>query len=234
MAKIGGWRTGGAGHDKSVITSYEPLRSEAAEHDVVVRDDSAVQKKDSNELISEGFVKLIEQLEGINGNFESQAKRHDALMERINGLPDVLESLPKAAESQRQVAEALVEQLKEKNLKEQQFIEAIGKIPEETSKQTNTLIDMSRKLSISADIDAQMGESFNKFNDSVSKLSADTVDQSDSIRQMNKTFAASDRYLKYLITKQNRRMMWMFITTVGVCAFAVVVAVLCIVTILRN
>lgn len=231
VAKVGRWRFGRGG---SNVACYEPLSDDSVSQDVVLRKGPALNKKQSSELITEGFSRLIEQLEGINGNLESQANRHDALMEKINNLPEVLNALPQAAESQMQVAQALAEQLKEKALKEQQFIEAIEKIPNETVKQTNTLVDMSRKLSIAADIDAQMGASFNKFNDAVSKLSANTVDQSDSIGQMNKTFAASDRYLKYLITKQNRRMMWMFITTVGVCAFAVVVAVLCIVTILQK
>ena len=239
LAKVGGWRSSSDNGGNSAIASCEPLRSDVAANDVaandvVVRMDSVVKKKDSSELISEGFGKLIDQLEGINTNLDLQAKRHDALMDRINNLPELLNSLPKAAESQRQIAQALVEQMKEKSLKEQQFVEAIEKIPTETLKQTNTLAEMNRTLSVSADIDAQMGETFNKFNDTVAKLCTGTEDQSESIRQMNKTFAASDRYLKYLITKQNRRFMWMFITTAGVCAFAIAVVALCVVTILQN
>jgi hypothetical protein len=42
---------------------------------------------------------------------------------------------------------------------------------------------------------------------------------------MNKTYAASDRYLKYIITKQEKRFAWMFYTTIGICTFAILTVI---------
>ena len=39
---------------------------------------------------------------------------------------------------------------------------------------------------------------------------------------MSKTFAASDRYLKYLVAKQNKRFTLIFLIAVGVCVFAII------------
>jgi hypothetical protein len=111
--------------------------------------------------------------------------------------------------------------LKVRALKDKQFIEAIEKIPAETLKQTNAMADMNQKLSVAADIDAQMSDSFNKFNDTIGKLDEDTVSQTSSILQMSKAFAASDRYLNYIMARQNRRFMWVFIAAMAVCTIAI-------------
>ena len=55
------------------------------------------------------------------------------------------------------------------------------------------------------------------------KLNQWTVSQTDSIVQMSRTFATSDRYLKYILSKQNRRFMWVFIAAIGVCVMAILI-----------
>jgi len=40
---------------------------------------------------------------------------------------------------------------------------------------------------------------------------------------MSKTFAASDRYLKYIISRQNKRFMWIFIAAISVCVTAILI-----------
>jgi lipopolysaccharide/colanic/teichoic acid biosynthesis glycosyltransferase len=51
---------------------------------------------------------------------------------------------------------------------------------------------------------------------------------------MKKTFSASDRYLKYLVSKQNKRFVWIFWTAVGVCIFAIFALVVAIAVILQQ
>jgi len=38
---------------------------------------------------------------------------------------------------------------------------------------------------------------------------------------MSRTFAASDRYLKYILMRQNRRFFWGLIITAATCAIAI-------------
>jgi len=105
--------------------------------------------------------------------------------------------------------------------KNQQLIEAVRQIPAEAARQSNVLTDIKQELSAAADADAQMSESFNKFNQTLAKLNHTTAGQTEGITQMNKTFAASDRYLKYLISKQNKRLVWVMLTALGVCVLAI-------------
>lgn len=178
---------------------------------------------DALEKFSKGFDKLINQLEGINGHLNRQAEQHEALMERIKQLPGLLENFPAVVENQKKITEQLLEQLRSMAAKNEQFMDAVEKIPNETSKQTDALVEIDHQLAAAADIDVQMVDNFNSFNRTLDKLNQSTVNQTDGILQMSKTYAASDRYLKYILSKQSRRFMWVFITAISVCTVVILI-----------
>jgi uncharacterized protein YdcH (DUF465 family) len=178
---------------------------------------------ESLEKLQEGFDKLINQLQGINEHLNRQAEQHEALMGRIKQLPELIESVPAMVENQKKVTEQLLEQLRSAAAKNEQFIDAVEKIPAETNKQTDALVDIDHQLAAAADIDVQMAENFNNFNQTLDKLNQSTISQTDGILQMSKTFATSDRYLKYIISKQSKRFMWIFIAAISVCMAVILI-----------
>ena len=68
-----------------------------------------------------------------------------------------------------------------------------------------------------------MAVSLNKFNQTLDKLNQSTVGQTDSIMQMSRTFATSDRYLKYIMSRQRKSFMWVFMIAVSVCLAAILI-----------
>lgn len=185
-----------------------------------------VQPKDKTQTLERlqgSFDKLVEQLEGINSHLNRQAAHNEDLMRRIEQLPNLLESFPSVVEHQKQLAENLLEQLKVNSVMEQEFAEVIGKIPTETAKQTDALSEINHQLAAAADADVQMSESFNKFNATLEKLNESTVGQTDGIMQMSKTFAASDRYLKYIVSRHRKTFIWVFMISLGVCAGVILI-----------
>ena len=46
--------------------------------------------------------------------------------------------------------------------------------------------------------------------------------QTDGILQMNRTFTASDRHLKFILLKQSRRFMWVYISAMALCTAAII------------
>ncbi len=175
------------------------------------------------EKLQDGFEKLINRLQGINEHLDRQAAQHDELMNRIQQLPRLLESFPAVVENQKKITEQLLEQLKSTTAKNEQFVDAVEQIPTQTAKQTDALVNIDHQLAAAADIDVQMSQSFNNFNKALDKLNESTVSQTEGIEQMSKTFAASDRYLKYIISKQNKRFMWIFIVSMSVCLAAILI-----------
>ena len=175
------------------------------------------------ERLQEGFNTLIEQLRGINEHLDRQLSQQAELMERIEKLPDWLEKFPTVVETQKRITEELLEQLKGAVAKQERFIDAVERIPSETAKQTDALVNIDHQLAAAADTDVQMAESFNKFNQTLEELNRTAAGQTDGILQMSKTFATSDRYLKYIISKQNRRFMWVFVSAISVCVAVIVI-----------
>lgn len=175
------------------------------------------------EKLQAGFDKLVEQLHGINEHLNRQITQHEDLMGRVEQLPKLLENFPAVVENQKQIVEQLTEQLKSAAAKNEQFIDAVEKIPTETAKQTDALVNIDHQLAAAADTDVQITESFNKFNQTLEKLNDSAEGQTDSIMQMSKTFATSDRYLKYIISRQNKRFMWLFVTAVVVCVLVILI-----------
>ncbi len=186
----------------------------------------AVPPKDKHEPLEklhQGFNKLVEQLQDINEHLGRQVTQHENLMSRMEQLPSLLESFPSVVENQKRITEQLIEQLKSAAAKNQQFLDAVEKIPNETAKQTDALVDIDHQLAAAADTDVQMVESFNKFNQTMDKLNQSSLAQTDSIMQMSRTFATSDRYLKYIVSRQNKRFMWVFIIALGICVAVILI-----------
>ncbi len=209
---------------QDVETEEQALESKTEQDSqVLVKTVQPMDKTQSLEKLKDSFDKLVGQLEGINNHLSRQAAHNEELMSRIEQLPKLLESFPAVVENQKQLTEQLLEQLKATAVTEQGFVETIEKIPTETAKQTDALTDINHQLAAAADIDVQMAEGFNKFNETLDKLNQSTIGQTDGIMQMSKTFAASDRYLKYIMSRQRKSIMWVFTISIGVCLVVVLI-----------
>ena len=181
----------------------------------------AVRGNGEVEKFQAGFELLIDQIKGINEHLDKQVTQHDNLIARIEQFPKLLENFPAVVENQKVLTEQLVLQLKANILKDQQLLTAIDKIPAESAKQTDALLAIDRQLAAAADVDVQMIETFTKFTDTLGKLNQSTKDHTDGLAQMSRTFAASDRYLKFIVARQTRQFMWVFYTAIGVCVVVI-------------
>jgi ABC-type transporter Mla subunit MlaD len=190
---------------------------------LVVKAVPQIDKNESIEKLQKGFGKLAEQLGEINEHLGRQVTQHEELIGRIEQLPKLVESFPSVVESQKHLTEQLIEQLKAAAAKNHQFLDAVEKIPNETAKQTDALVGIDHQLAAAADTDVQMTESFNKFNQTMDKLNQSTLSQTDSIMQMSRTFSTSDRYLKYIVSRQNKRFIWVFIISLSVCVVVILI-----------
>ncbi|MBN2020280.1 MAG: hypothetical protein JW749_08650 [Sedimentisphaerales bacterium] len=180
---------------------------------------------ESLEKLQAGFDRLIDELAGINDHLRKQVAQHEELIVRVDQLPKLVESFPASVESQKQLTEHLISQLKSSLLKDQQLLSAVEKIPAEAARQTDTLTNIDRQLAAAANVDIQMTDTFNKFNQSLEKLNKATREHSEGISQMSRTFAASDRYLKFIVSRQRRQFMWVFYSAVVVCVLVILALV---------
>lgn len=188
---------------------------------VVVSAIASLERREPVERLQEGLDQLVSQLEQINDHLSEQLTQHGELMGRVRQLPQLLESLPSAVENQKRLTTQLLEQLRVTAARDRQFGVIVEQIPVAATRQTDALIDINHQLAIAGDIDVQMAESFNKFRMTLDRLNQNTVGNTEGILQMSRTFAASDRYLKYVVAKLNKRYAWTLALALSVCAAVV-------------
>ena len=70
---------------------------------VMVQSVTSLERREPAEKLQEGFNKLVDQLQQINGHLNRQLEQHEELMGRVRELPGVLETLPAAVENQKQL-----------------------------------------------------------------------------------------------------------------------------------
>lgn len=201
--------------------SPDAQSAEAVGEPVMVSTIASMERRESVERLHDGFGQLVDQLQRINEHLSRQVAQHEELMGRVGQLPELLESLPSAVEDQRRLTAQLLEQLRRAAAKDQQFSEMVEQIPAASARQTDALIDINHHLAAAADIDVQMAEGFIKFRATLDRLSQNTVNNTEGIRQMSRTFATSDRYLKYVIAKLNKRYVWTLAVALSVCTAVV-------------
>jgi uncharacterized phage infection (PIP) family protein YhgE len=205
--------------DGLIIHNHTPSADKSPFQAVAVRGKPEVEK------FQAGFGKLIDQLQDINEHLNKQVAQHENLIARIDQFPKLLENFPAVVENQKALTEQLVSQLKTNLLKDQQLLSAVEKIPAESAKQTDALLAIDRQLAAASDVDVQMTETFGKFNETLAKLNQSTKDHTDGISQMSRTFAASDRYLKFIVSRQTRQLMWVFYSALGICIAVILILV---------
>ena len=179
------------------------------------------QQIDPYEKIQASFNRLIDKLQTINANLESQLKQHRELIERLDMMPELVKSFPAMVENQERIRNQLSEQLADMATKNEQFLEAVEKIPAEAGRQTDLLEEINEQLTVTADAEDNMASGFKKFNEILARLNQNTISHTDSIMQMSKTFSTSEKFLKYVISRQNKQFIWVFAVSLGVCLVAI-------------
>jgi predicted nuclease with TOPRIM domain len=201
---------------------YDDRRGSAAPSaPVVVSTVAAVERREPAEKLQEGLDRLVDQLQRINNHLSEQLAQHQELMGRVRQLPQLLESLPSAVENQKQLTSRLMDQLRVTAAKDQQFTDAVARIPAEAARQTDALTRIDHQLAAAAESDVQLGENFVRFRDTLERLNHNTMSNTEGIVQMSRTFAASDRYLKEVIARLNKRYAWVLAGAVSVCLLVI-------------
>jgi chromosome segregation ATPase len=205
------------------MEDFSESRQSAGNGSALVSKTPSLQKQETVEKLQGAFNKLVEKLQSINENLQMQMGQHRELISHLDKMPELVKSFPAMVENQEKIRQQLSEQLSDLAAKNEQFIEAVEKIPAETKEQTDLLEEMNDQFAVVADAEKRMVENFKKFNEVIVRLNQNTVSHTDSINLMSKTFAASDRYFKYIISKQGKQFMWLLVVSLGIC-FSVVVA----------
>lgn len=204
----------GGGNSSAVVPLHGGPRGAAAEQ-------SVVRKKEPVEVFAESVDRLVSKLDGINDSLGRHTQQNEQLVRKLDELPTLLAPVPDAVHQQRQALIQMTEQLRRKVEQDEALSMLLAKLPDLAGQQTEALEAIEERLSTSADVDARMAGTFDRVAESLGKLDADTVSQTEWLRQMSRTFADNERLIKETLAVQQRRFFRVVAIAAGVCLIAV-------------
>jgi len=207
--------------DSNPEQSVVPLRNRKFSDLSAAPESAIVTKKDHIERFTESVHQLVEKLEGIHEHLGRQVNQNEQLLERMGQLPEVLKTMPEATSRQEQALRSLLTQLQEKGHQDQQIMDILSSLPDQAVRQTQTLGEIHQQLAESAKSGIQLGEKVGRVADTLNKLDHDTINQTEWIEQMSRTFMVTDRYLKLTLAKQNKRFLWIMAACMAAILFSI-------------
>jgi hypothetical protein len=201
-----------------------PLKPGETTNHVVVAQPKE-EKPQSLERIQENFNRFVDQLQGINANLTKQVAQQEQLGAKLDKLPTLIGAVPEMLENEHRSLDEVLRQLRASQVRSEEFIDIVHQIPREAVKQTETMQKMNQHMTSAAETDIVMRDAFTSFSETVTKLTAATEANREAILNMSKAFVASDRSMKFIVQVQNRRFIWLFMISIGICLVCVLAAV---------
>ena len=144
----------------------------------------------------------------------------ESLQKLTHGLGHMLEQL-----------DSICNNLDKHSSQNQELIEKISELPtilkempEHAQKQVEAFENVKDQLEQNANTHKEMLGGFFKFNENLQELNSNSSCQNDNLLKLGKSFTSSERYFKYMLDKQSKRFMWVFIISMFVSLSCVVLA----------
>jgi len=159
--------------------------------------------------MEEGFNRLVQVLESIDDNVSQQREQGSQVNERLAALAELSRLLPESVESQSKMVQGLREEIQNQGLRHQQLADTVKTLPELTQSQVDKLGEINRHMESSIETEAQMLESFNRFDHSVQGMANHTKAQAMSLANIGEMMERNEQRLQEMVRRQNRRFSWL-------------------------
>ncbi len=193
-----------------------PLRTAGRIEQAIAR------KKEPVEVVAESVERLVEKLDGINDSLGRQTHQNERLIQKLDQLPVMLSAVPDAVHQQRQAIFQMLEQLRRKVEQDEALAILLAKLPQIADKQNESLEAIGDHLAAGVEADHKLAGTFDRVAESVGKLDAETVAQTEWLRRMSQTFSDNENRISQILAEQHRRFLRVLAISLGVCLLVIV------------
>lgn len=205
--RVGGWLRP-ASNDTDMLVDEDGLLIDPNSQEAVMA--KKPNKEQQLAAMEESFRRLVEVLESLNDNVVKQNDKSTELNQNLQTLPKIVEQIPQASAAQKEVIEKLADELRNQSSRSQQLTEIIKDLPDLTQQQIDRLGDINQQLESSVESDNKLVKSFDQIDQSMSEMLNHSQGQSMSLVNLGEQIQKSDYHLIETLTRQNRKMMWIF------------------------
>ena len=191
---------------------------EGGENSLVTREEKREQQLAAME---ESFHRLVEVLESLDENVAKQRQNTEELCERMGKMGEVLGGLPGNVAAHNKTFQELTQEMKEQAIRHKQVIETVKTLPDLNRQQVDRLEDIVRQVENTAENDARMTDSFNRFDNSLQGMLSNSKTQSQSLMHIGEIMGQNEIRMRELFRRQGKRFTWLLVIVLMVALAAI-------------
>ena len=164
--------------------------------------------------LQEGFNTLTDLMGAIRDNLEKQNQRQDELMNALQSLPAVLETLPENNRMQGETLKAIHQQIQSQSASQERLGEILNKIGTTTGEQKQMVDALRGRVEDLHKADTSIAEYLNNVGSSLKDVSQNSASTTQVLSQMRDNIDARDGQLERVLHKQGTRFTTMLATAI--------------------
>jgi chromosome segregation ATPase len=203
FTRIGDWfRLGGRnGHEELPLQpeSQQQIVTRASFFRPWARRDHAIQN------LQQGFGTLTDLMAAIKANLERQDQRNEELLNALQQLPQILQSVPETNKLQTETLRAIHQQMEQQNNQQTKLAEILDRICDADAQQSSTLEALRDRVETLTEHDQSIASNLNSVGSAMTTLSQNTQASTEVLSQMRSNIDERDRQLENILHRQGTR-----------------------------
>lgn len=176
----------------------------------------------ARERLEDGFAKVVELVESIQGHMRTQDERTDKIVESLGHIAESLAMTPEHSRAQVESLEKIMRQMEGDAVRARRLEENLTQLPALADAQRETMVGVGRQVDELRVSGESHAAAVSSLGDAISGLEQSTATASDALREIQRESASREDRLTDLLRDQNRRLTLFAYSALGL---AVIVSV---------
>ncbi|HEX8523842.1 MAG TPA: hypothetical protein VF669_16420 [Tepidisphaeraceae bacterium] len=200
FSRIGNWFKGPNGDEMKLQPD--------AQHQIVQRKNFFrpwARRDEAIQNLQSGFLTLTDLMGAIRDNLERQDQRNEQLLEALQTLPQILQSVPEGNKLQTETLRAIHQQMEHQNGQQTKLAEILDRICEADAAQTSTIDALRDRVESLTQHDQAIASNLSNVGSAMATLSENTHASATVLQQMRDNSQVRDRELEKILHRQGTR-----------------------------
>lgn len=229
--RVGGWlHVGGRGDGASEGVLGSNLRDVDGSIVPSSRKASPRHEVTGRERVEEGFAKVVELVESIQGHMRTQDERTEKMVESLGDIAESLATTPEHSRAQVESLEQIKQQMEGDAARTRRLEENLAQLPALADAQRETMVGVGRQMDELRTSGESNAAAVCSLGEAISGLDQSTASASDALREIQRESASREDRLTDLLRDQNRRLTLFAYSAFGL---AVIVSLACLAALLK-
>lgn len=182
------------------------------------------------ERLEEGFVRVVELVESMQGHFRLQDERAERMAESLDRIAENLAGVPEASKTQTESLGEIRAQLQVGAAGAKRLEDSLSELPRIADAQRETMVSIGRQLDVLREAGERETETMDELRQSAARLEEATHASTAALKDMDAGSTAREEQMAELVREQTRKLT---LFALAVIALAVVAALVSVVALFR-